>query len=128
MLARSLQRLGVLNPIHRVMDGHEAVRYLNGDAPYDDRARYPFPAILFLDLNLPMISGWEVLDWVHSVGLKGKSKIFIYSELQDLAEIRKLYASGADSYLAKPISETELMNLIYHFPSHWDINASSAES
>ena len=41
------------------------------------------PAIIFLDLKLPMISGWDVLDWVHSVGLKGESRIFVYSEIKD---------------------------------------------
>jgi CheY-like chemotaxis protein len=127
MLARALKRLGVLNPIHRVSDGHDAIRYLNGDTPYGDRAKYPFPAIIFLDLKMPLISGWEVLDWVFSVGLKGESRIFVYSELQDLTEIRKIYSSGADSYLGKPINELELMNLIYHFPKHWDIQTDQAE-
>jgi CheY-like chemotaxis protein len=127
MLVRSLTRLGVQNPIHRVSDGHEAIRYLNGDTPYSDRIQYPFPGIIFLDLKLPMISGWEVLDWVFSVGLKGESRIFVYSELKDLAEIRKIYSSGADSYLGKPINEMELLNLIYHFPKHWDIQTDEAE-
>jgi CheY-like chemotaxis protein len=128
LLVRSLKRLGVLNPVHRVADGHEAIRYLNGDTPYNDRNSYPFPAIMFLDLKLPMISGWEVLDWILNVGLKGESKIFVYSEILDLAEIRKIYRSGADSYLGKPINELELMNLIYHFPKHWDIQAEESES
>ncbi|MDB6031706.1 MAG: response regulator receiver protein [Verrucomicrobiales bacterium] len=128
LLVRSLKRLGVLNPVHRVADGHEAIRYLNGDTPYNDRNSYPLPAIIFLDLKLPMISGWEVLDWILNVGLKGESRIFVYSEILDLAEIRKIYRSGADSYLGKPINELELMNLIYYFPKHWYIQVEESES
>jgi CheY-like chemotaxis protein len=127
ILARLLQRLGVLNPIHLLRDGHEAIRYLNGDGPYSDRGKYPFPAIIFLDLKLPVLDGWEVLDWVHSIGLKGETRIFVYSEIKDTPEIRRVYSMGADSYLGKPLKELELMNLIYHFPNHWDIRADEAE-
>jgi CheY-like chemotaxis protein len=128
ILARALQRLGVVNPIHRLHDGLEAIRYFNGDIPFSDRGRYPFPSIIFLDLKLPVVSGWEVLDWVTSVGLKGDSKIFVHSELKDISEIRKIYSMGADSYIAKPVDGMELMNLIYHFPKHWEIKADEAET
>jgi CheY-like chemotaxis protein len=128
VLARSLRRLGVLNPMHRVGDGHEAMRYLNGNTPYGDRAIYPFPAIIFLDLNLPMVSGWQVLDWLNGLSMKGASQLFIYSEVNNVDEVRKIYALGGDSFLRKPVNELDLMNLIYHFPKHWDIHRERAQS
>jgi CheY-like chemotaxis protein len=127
LLTLGLRRLGVVNPIHRVMDGHEAIRYLNGDAPYSDRGIYPFPAIIFLDLKLPVMSGSEVLEWVKSISLKGSSHIFIYSEIMNVGDVRKVYSLGADSFLRKPVNEVDLMNLLYHFPKHWDVRASQTQ-
>jgi CheY-like chemotaxis protein len=128
ILIRGLQRLGVGNPIHRVADGHEALRFFNGDTPYSDRQKYPFPSIIFLDLQLPMVSGWAVLEWLHALDLsrKADAQIFIYSELQNVSEVRNIYALGATSFFRKPIAEVDLMNLIYHFPKHWDIQSSRA--
>lgn len=127
MLVRALRRLGVQNPVHSIYDGHDAIRYLNGDAPYGNRGQYPLPCIIFLDLHLPVVSGWDVLDWIHAVRLKGEAKIFIYSQIDDVAAIRKVYSLGADSFLRKPVDEMDLMNLIYHFPSPWELRAEGAE-
>ncbi|MDB6032482.1 MAG: response regulator receiver protein [Verrucomicrobiales bacterium] len=115
------RRLGVVNPIHKVTDGHEAIRYPNGDALYGDRCVHPFPAVIFLDLKLPMVSGAEVLEWLNGVALKGDSHIFIYSEIKNVSDVREVYSLGADSFLSKPVNEVDLMNLIYHFPKHWDM-------
>jgi CheY-like chemotaxis protein len=127
MLVRSLQRLGVRNPVLKLGDGLEAVRYFKGDVPYSDRSNYPFPSIVFLDLKLPVVSGWEVLDFVHGLSLKRDSHIFIYSELENVSEVRQVYQLGADSFLGKPVTDLDLMNLIYHFPRHWQINPDGAE-
>src|SRR4051812_26063206 len=79
VLAWMLGRLGVINPVRFLSDGHEAVRYLNGDAPYNDRTKFPLPAALFLDLHMPVMNGWQVLDWIRSVATKGKMRVFVYS-------------------------------------------------
>jgi CheY-like chemotaxis protein len=82
LLTLALRRLGVVNLIHKVTDGHEAIRYLNGDAPYGDRGTHPFPAIVFLDLHLPVVSGAEVLEWIKGVSLKGDSHISSIAKLE----------------------------------------------
>jgi CheY-like chemotaxis protein len=123
VLTYELRRLGVQNPILCLQDGHEAVRYFNGDAPYNDRINYPLPAILFLDLQLPVLDGWAVLDWLHGVQMKRESHIFIYSELGGVEQVQRVYTLGADSFLKKPVREIDLMNLIFHFPKPWDLKA-----
>jgi CheY-like chemotaxis protein len=123
VLAWGLRRLGVLNPIFCLQDGHEVIRYYNGNSPYGDRVNYPLPAILFLDLQLPVASGWAVLDWIQGLGLKRDTHIFAYSQLTNVNEVQRVYNLGADSFLKKPCEEIDLMNLIYHFPKFWKIKA-----
>ena len=120
LLARILGRLGVVNPVRWLPDGHEAIRYLNGDAPYQDRCKNPMPAVLFLDLKLPVVSGWDVLDWIHALSLKRDFRLFVYSELKKVSEVRRVYELGADSFLAKPVEEIDVVNLLHHFPGCWN--------
>jgi len=61
----ALQKImpGVSLPV--VSDGVQAVEYLKGTGPYADRSLYPFPDVVLLDLNLPLMDGFEVLRWIR---------------------------------------------------------------
>jgi len=48
-----------------VSDGVQAIEYLKGSGFYSDRSIYPFPDVLLLDLNLPLMDGFEVLRWIR---------------------------------------------------------------
>jgi CheY-like chemotaxis protein len=126
VLAWVLGKAGVSNPIEYLTDGHEAVRYLNGDGPYEDRNRYPLPAAIFLDLQMPIVDGWQVLDWIHSVGIKGKMLIFVYSQPRNITEVQKLYDLRADSFIRKPATEEEILDLVRNFPEPWELKEGRA--
>ena len=122
MLAWMLGKVGVVNPVRRLSDGHELIRYLNGDGPYTDRVKYPLPAAIFLDLQMPVMNGWQVLDWMRSVGSKGKMRVFVYSQPKNVAEVQELYTLGADSFIRKPALDYEIRALIDNFPEPWELN------
>ena len=126
LLAWMLRKVGVENPVHYLRDGHEAVRYLNGDPPYDNRRRFPLPAAMFLDLQMPVMNGWQVLDWIRSVGLKWKTRVFVYSQPKNVGEVQELYTLGADSFIRKPVLEEEIRALIDNFPEPWELNDEAA--
>jgi len=50
-------------PLHVAVNGQDAIDYLMGNGPYVDRAAYPLPHCIFLDLKLPFIDGFEILEW-----------------------------------------------------------------
>ena len=57
LMKRALKSAGITNPLQVVEDGQRAVDYLAGKGQFSDREKYPFPAIMFLDLKLPMKHG-----------------------------------------------------------------------
>src|SRR5579864_8664401 len=65
LLKMAFKRNNIPNPVQWVQDGLEAIAYLNGEGAYVDRARYPFPEVLILDLKMPRMSGLELLTWIR---------------------------------------------------------------
>ena len=102
-----------------VQDGEEVIDYLLGRAPYSDRHAHPFPKLLLLDLKMPRLNGFDVLDFVRQQpGLK-QLPIVIFSSSDDPKDIRRAYESGANSYLCKPHSNNDLASLLKALEQYW---------
>src|SRR3954453_18868252 len=52
--------------LRMVPDGEDAIAYLDGQSPFNDRASYPLPTLILLDLNMPGKNGFQVLEWVRA--------------------------------------------------------------
>jgi CheY-like chemotaxis protein len=119
IVERVLRRLGVANPILHFDDGEDAIHYLAGEGVFGNRALHPLPHILLLDLKMPRKSGFEVLQWIkeHPVG---PCLILVISELHALADIKRAYQLGANSFLSKPLDEAEIRECLRNHPECWD--------
>jgi CheY-like chemotaxis protein len=83
-------------------NGLEALAYLKGTGQYADRAKYPFPKLVLLDLKMPRVTGFEVLERLREQPLEGELFVVVFSssaELKDKDRIREL---GAFAYEVKP--------------------------
>src|SRR5512136_2496203 len=79
LLQHVLAKVGIRNPFQRVKDGKSARDYLAGNAPFENRRRYPLPGLVLLDLNLPYWSGFEVLDWIRQQPHLRRVPVVIFS-------------------------------------------------
>ena len=109
----------ILNPVQWVQDGLEAIAYLNGQGAYADRARYPFPEVLILDLKMPRMNGLEFLAWIREhPEFRVIPTIIMTSSRQDL-DIEKAYNLGANTYMMKPSSFEELAKMVKLAHDYW---------
>jgi CheY-like chemotaxis protein len=115
-----LKKIGVVNPVVVVRDGKDVVAHLKGEGKFDDRRKYPRPEILFLDLKMPRMDGFAVLEWLRDQpALRNELLVIVLSHLGDADEIRRAYALGANTFLVKPFTQADWENLIEHFDGHW---------
>jgi CheY-like chemotaxis protein len=120
-LLRVMAQAGVLNPILVVRDGNEALDYLQGTGEYADRSRYPVPGIIFLDLHLPELDGFEILQRVRRQPHLTESLFVAVSSYDGVYSINLAYERGADTFLSKPLDVHDILNLIDSFQDYWDL-------
>jgi CheY-like chemotaxis protein len=120
LIQRAFRKL--VDPVNmfRLTNGDDAVAYLSGEAPYENRAAYPLPTILLLDIKLPRRSGFEVLEWVRRQNSNlRRLPIVMLTSSRHSADVNRAYDLGANSYLAKPETPTDLDDLATGFESYW---------
>jgi len=66
LLENAFSISGVDAQLRFVRNGHEAITYLEAQAPYDDPELFPAPNLLLLDLKMPLVGGFEVMQWLQA--------------------------------------------------------------
>lgn len=90
------------------IDGEDAIHYLAGVGKYQDRTQFPLPGLILLDIKMPKVNGFEVLQWLkNQEGLK-RLPVTVLSSSTIQSDIDRAYELGANAYLVKPVSYEQL--------------------
>jgi len=103
LIRRALTKGGVLNTISVARDGQEALDYLFGRGEFTDRASFPLPGLILLDLKLPKVCGLDVLREVKTSKKLKRIPVIVLTSSEDAIDINAAYDLGANSYLVKPV-------------------------
>ncbi|MBI2512735.1 MAG: response regulator [Opitutae bacterium] len=115
----AFRRAGVTAPLHCVSDGQQAVNYLRGAPPYDDRVRHPLPSVVLLDLNLPLLSGFDVLHWIRHQSPCRDIPVVVFSSSGRAEDRRRAEDLRASDYWLKPSSGTEFEATARELHERW---------
>src|SRR5205814_10584329 len=94
--ARSRSRLQI------VRSGGEGLGYLQGEGKFAQREQFPLPALLVLDLRMPLRDGFEVLQWIRRDPTHKLLQVVVLTSSSDIRDINRAYRLGANSFLVKP--------------------------
>jgi CheY-like chemotaxis protein len=97
--------------VGEVEDGKEIISYLSGEDKYADRKRHPFPDLLFLDLRMPLMDGFEVLTWLRKRAIAGLKVIVLAGSLEPNDRQRVLDLGFECAYL-KPWRREGLADIL----------------
>lgn len=116
-LAREVLSQGkILNNLHFVEDGVEAIKFLRKKAPYLD---VPRPDLILLDLNLPKKSGVEVLEEIKTDPKLKLIPVVILSTSAAPDDIIKSYSLHANCYITKPVDFVEFTKVVRLIEEFW---------
>jgi len=118
-LLYAFARAGHSAPIESAAGYRDAVAQLEGTDGYADRALFPTPGLLVIDLNLDQGSGFQVLEWVQSsLDLAGLPSVVLTSSRQP-RDLQRAYALGAHDYRIKPTSIDDLCAVVRDIEAYW---------
>jgi CheY-like chemotaxis protein len=111
----AFRKAGLGDRLHVVRDGKQAVDYLSGTGPFADRQQHPLPALLVLDVNLPVLSGFGVLRWVRNHHDFHSLPVMILTSSKEPAEKMEAISLGAIDFITKPDSGAKFAQVLGRF-------------
>lgn len=118
-LQYAFESAGIANPLVWLEDGQKAMDYLSGTGPYSDRARFPFPCLVLLDLKLPGKGGLELLRWVRGQPVLSNLIIIVLTSSSEASDVEEAYRLGARSYLVKPLTVEKRLLMAKALKDYW---------
>jgi CheY-like chemotaxis protein len=112
LMHMTLQHIGVTDRIHFVGGGMAGIAYVQGEGPYVDRARFPYPTLIITDLQMSAGDGYALLAHLRDHPRKPACPIVVFSSLDDEAHITRAIQLGASSYIVKPMSFAETCRVL----------------
>jgi CheY-like chemotaxis protein len=119
LVRRAFAKGNVVNPLQIVRTGEEALEYLTGTGRYSNRAEYPLPELLLLDLKLPGIDGFQVLRWIRQQPELKALRVVVLTSSEALSDATEAYKAGANSFLVKPIDFNDFVNVTNAIQGYW---------
>ncbi len=102
LIEKNLRRSNITNTIVKLDDGQKAVDYLFGEGEYKDK-KPSKPLLVLLDLNLPVLNGYQVLKKMKSSSETKTIPVIILTTTDDIQEVEKCYELGCNVYITKPV-------------------------
>jgi len=99
---KNLRRSGIQNPIKWCKNGQEAMDYILGEAKYDGDPHTDCK-LLLLDLNMPVMDGYQVLEKLKSDKSTSSIPVIILTTTDDKREVERCYELGCNIYVTKPV-------------------------
>jgi CheY-like chemotaxis protein len=116
---RALRDSGIPVDLLVVRDGQEAVEYLLRQGPHADNPAWRRPDLILLDLNLPRLTGREVLERIRARPEMKAVPVVVLTTSHRQEDVQQLYAAGANTYIEKPQDFARFVEVLQTIHRYW---------
>lgn len=117
----NLRKAGVINQIFSAKDGQEALDFVYHQGEYKDEKKAPTPGLILLDIDMPKVDGFEVLEKLKKDKKLKKVPIIMLTTTESQKDIDRSYQLGANNYITKPVDFREFQKRINNLGMFLDI-------
>jgi CheY-like chemotaxis protein len=119
LILRALKKINLANGVDVVRDGQQALDYLFREGEFAGRAGMDLPTVVLLDVNLPRVSGLEVLERLRADPRTRLLPIVILTSSDEDRDRLSSYENGANSFVRKPLDFTEFAETVARLGVYW---------
>lgn len=112
----ALEAARFCNDIFHCQNGEEALKYLKQQPPYSE---HPRPDLIMLDINMPRVSGFEVLEFIKRNPATRRIPVIILTTSTNPDDVNKAYDNYANAYVSKPLDINEFIEAIKVSGNFW---------
>lgn len=116
LITEALKKSNLSATLHVVSDGEQALQFLERSEPYENA---PLPDLMLLDLNLPRLSGEEVLAELKTHPTNRRIPVIVLTSSQAQEDILKAYDRHANCYIVKPTNLKDFFYVINDLETFW---------
>ncbi len=116
LTAEALHFSKVVNELHHVENGVEALAFLRREGQYAERPR---PGLILLDLNLPRLSGLEVLAEIKQDDALKTIPVVVLTTSKDEEDVVRSYGLHANCYIIKPVEFNKFADVVRTIDAFW---------
>ena len=116
---RALRKVNLANHVEVVRDGQQAMDFLFGEGEFTHRAAPEPPAVVLLDINLPRLSGLEVLNRIRRDPRTRLVPVVILTSSDEERDRLRCYEGGCNSFVRKPLEFNEFAQTVASLGIYW---------
>jgi CheY-like chemotaxis protein len=111
LVEKNMRRSNFTNDIVVVTDGQQALDFIRAEGEYTGTTP-PSPLLVLLDLNMPVLDGYQVLERLKSDERTRRIPIIILTSTEDAHEVERCYDLGCNIYVTKPVEYDQFSEAI----------------
>ena len=127
-MRHAFDQIGAPAKLHIASTGPQAIAYLSGTGEFSDRVAHPIPNVILLDINLPGLSGFDVLKWLRERPDFRHLPVIMFSSSIRPEDLQKARDLGATDYIEKPASGLDFSAVAEQLQRNWMNGGAPASS
>lgn len=127
MARRAFKKNNLTTTIVTLTDGQECLDYLFSEGEFSDQESV-LPLVLLLDLNMPRVDGFEVLQQLKQCEKTKRLPVVVLTTSDAKNDIAKAYELGTNSYITKPLKTEDFLKMIADLDMYWSVHNQNSDS